>query len=86
MLDNIGARAIQSLGIDVANLTTRLSVNTATLDEIITMANEIDPQVWDAQTPLSDESGHPTGDYTVALHSVEALKIQSLLAFIGSLQ
>ena len=43
MLDPIGAKAIQSLGIDVANLTSRLAVNTAVIDEIVGQASEIDP-------------------------------------------
>jgi hypothetical protein len=85
MLDPIGAKAIQSLGIDVANLTSRLAVNTAIVDEIITQAAEIDSSLLLQGREMVNETGHPTG-YTVTLDGQTAEKLSALLAFIAALQ
>lgn len=86
MLDPIGAKAIQSLGIDVANLTSRLAVNTAVIDEIVGQASDIDPEAWQKQNPVNDNTGHPVGGYTVTLDGRDAEKVLALLAFIAALQ
>jgi|KBSMisStandDraft_5_1062788.scaffolds.fasta_scaffold1183624_1 hypothetical protein len=85
MIDPIGARAIQSIGIDVANLTSRLAVNTSILEEIITQASEIDTSVFVQGPETTNETGHPTG-YTVTMDAHTAEKVSALLAFIRSLQ
>ena len=85
MIDPIGAKAIQSLGIDVANLTSRLAVNTAIVDEIITQAGQIDPSLLLQGQEMTNETGHPTG-YAVTLDGQTAEKLSALLAFIMALQ
>ena len=85
MLEPIGAKAIQSLGIDVANLTSRLAVNTAIVEEILTQASEIDPSLLLQGQEMTNETGHPTG-YTVTLDGHTADKLSALLAFIATLQ
>ena len=85
MIDPIGARAIQSIGIDVANLTSRLAVNTAIIDEIITQASEIDPDLLLQGQEMTNETGHPSG-YAVTLDGHTAEKLSALLAFIKSVQ
>ena len=85
MLDPIGAKAIQSLGIDIANLTSRLAVNTAILDEIVAQAIEIDGSLLLKGHEMVSETGHQTG-YTVTLDGQTAEKLSALLAFITALQ
>jgi hypothetical protein len=84
-MDSISTRSIKSLGIDVANLTSRLAVNTSVIEEIIELASTIDQNSWVHQQ-LTDEGGEPSGEYATTLPGAETDKVQALLAFIGSLQ
>ena len=85
MLEPIGAKAIQALGIDVANLTSRLAVNTAIIEEIVGIASHLDQNLWVHQQ-LKDEDGEASGEYATTIPGSEVDKLQALLAFIGSLQ
>lgn len=77
-MDNIGAAAIRSLGVDIANLSARLAVQTAILEDILTQANEIEPKDW----PVDGDNG----DVHVILNTSECAKVQALLASIASVQ
>ena len=46
MLDSVGSSAIRSMGVDIANLTSRLAVQIAIIEEIIDMASTIDQNTW----------------------------------------
>ena len=83
MLDSIGATAVRTLGIDIANLTAKLAVQTAILEEIMQAAHVIDTSVW--QQIESDPDAAPTPPM-VALPEEEAAKVQTLLALIQSVQ
>jgi len=85
MIDPIGASAIKSLGIDVANLTSRLAIQTALLDEILGRVMEIDQGAW-VHNQLTDENGETSGEYATTMPGTETDKVQALLAFIASLQ
>ena len=83
MLDSIGSSAIRSLGIDVANLTSRLAVNTAIVEDLIRQALEIDQNTWQHEQIMEGEM--PIG-FTTTIPGEETEKLQALLSSITSLQ
>ena len=73
------------MGVDIANLTSRLAVQIAILEEIIEMSSTIDQNTW-VHSQLTDEDGEATGEYATTVPGSEIDKLQALLAFVGSLQ
>ena len=84
-MDSIGARAVQSVSIDVANLTARLAVSNAYIDDVVEQVAALDQSQW-RMTRLTDpENGQDTG-YEVVIPGLEFDKLTTVLALIQSLQ
>lgn len=90
-MDTIGARAVQSLGIDIANLTTRLAVTQALLEDIQELTNVLDQTKW-KMTPITEVEGEGEEaverqvGYEVTIPGDEFDRLTTVLAFIKSLQ
>ena len=91
-LDPIGSRAIQSLSVDVSNLTARLAIMTGMIEEMASIVAAMDPSTW-THTPIPAEEGDTSEnqqhllarDYITTLPGSEMNKIQSLLQLIRSM-
>jgi len=83
MLDSIGATAVRTLGIDIANLTAKIAVQTAILEEIMQTAAPIDTSVWQQIEPDPDAAPTPP---MIGLPADQADRVQALLALIQSVQ
>ena len=84
MLDPVGASAVRSLSTDVANLTSRLAVTYALIEQLTALYDDLDPSTWDHE-PITDGDGSQTG-YTTTLPGEESDKLRMLLAFIDSMK
>lgn len=84
MLDPIGANAVRSLSVDVANLSARLAVQMATLEHLMALTEEIDPSTWEV-TPVTDGDDAPIG-FTATIPGEEIERLQALLGVIRSVQ
>ena len=85
MLDSIGQSAVRSLGVDVANLTSRLAVSQAVLNEIIAIGNSFDMSQWQ-HNPVPSDNGAPSGAYITTLPGTEADKLQRLMLMLQEIQ
>ena len=91
MLDPIGQAAIQSLAVDIANLTSRLAVAQASLNQILTIGNQINPGIWgNKRVEVPPRSTDPTAipEYRMVAEvpQEEAEAVQRLLAVLHDLQ
>jgi hypothetical protein len=85
MLDRIGTIAVRTLGTDIANLTARLAVQGAVLEELINQATTFDLTAW-THTPLTDESGELQTGVIITVPVEEYEKVVGILSTIGRLQ
>jgi hypothetical protein len=84
MLDRIGTTAVRTLGVDIANLTTRLAVQAAVIEELINMQAAADLSTW-VHVPVTDDEDKQI-DTLITLPSAEYEKVIGILSLIGSLQ
>ena len=91
MLDPIGQAAIQSLAVDVANLTSRLAVAQATINQIITLGNDLHLGLWNTKrievpNRTTDESIEAQYAIVAEVPQEEIDKFQRLLSVLRELQ
>lgn len=90
MLDNIGQTAVRTLGIDIANLSSRLAVSQAILDEIMRVASSFELTRWKHEPIQGDTPGlspvQGRASYITTLPGEEAEKLEELLRIIRELQ
>jgi hypothetical protein len=84
MIDPIGVNAVRSLGVDIANLSARLAVQSATIDFLIQVAEQIDVTAWDHQ-PVKDGDDVEVG-FVTTLPGTEVEKVTMLLREIQGLK
>lgn len=84
MIDPIGIAAVRSLTVDIANLTGRLAVQSATIDMLISLAEQVDTSTWDQQ-PVLGENEVQVG-FITTLPGQEVEKLSALLAEINALK
>jgi len=85
MLDRIGTTAVRTLGVDIANLTSRLAVQAAVLEELINLAEAVDLAAWTHTPVTSDDDSTQVGAIiTVPVEEYE--KVISILSTIGALK
>lgn len=85
MLDRIGTTAVRNLGIDIANLTSRVAVQGALIEDLINQVNNVDLAAW-VHTPLTDDSGEVQTGVIITVPVEEYEKIMGILSTIGSVQ
>jgi hypothetical protein len=83
--------AIQSLAVDIANLTTRLAVTQASLNQVLTFGNRLNPGIWltkRVQVPVQPDSPEAQPEYRLVTEVPleDAETVQLLLSFLRSLQ
>lgn len=74
--------AIRLLGVDVANLTSRVAVYQATTEELIELALGVDERAW--EPVLSDDDDHTVTKVMLPMDQQQAL--QRILMLINSLR
>lgn len=79
LTEPVGLRAVQSLSIDIANLTSRLAVLGGMVGELAERAAHIDQSLWNRQ-PVEDNGPSPVE--LVTMPGTEADKIEQLLNLI----
>jgi hypothetical protein len=87
----VGQAAIQSLAVDIANLTTRLAIAQATMNQVLTYGNQFDLDRWQTkrvEIPVrsTDESVVPEYQIVAEVPLAEVEHFQVLLQFLKSLQ
>lgn len=83
MTDAIGAAAVRSLGIDVANLSVKVAVQQAILEDLLQQASYIDPASWGKQDVAGLEG---PAIFTTLLTEEQAEQVRALLTSLKSLQ
>lgn len=78
MLNDIGASAIRSLSVDIANLSARLAVQTATLEKMVELAGGIDPTTW--------READADGESVLAIPPSHGESVRALLSVIAGVQ
>lgn len=81
MINDIGASAVRSLSVDVANLSARLAVQTAILENLMQLATEIDSSSWKAI-----ESSNGDDEDLVGIPMDQGNQLQALLSALSSVQ
>ena len=79
LTEPVGLRAVQSLSIDIANLTSRLAVLGAMVNQLAEQASQIDLSLWSHQG-VADDGGTPVE--VVSMPGTEAEKVQQLINLI----
>ena len=81
MVDPIGQIAIRSLGVDVANLSTRLAVTQAVMEQLCEIAAAIDMETWKVDT-IPNDDGSESNAYMVTMPGTETEKVQAILSIL----
>lgn len=81
MIDSIGQTAIRSLGVDIANLSSRLAVTQAVMEELCMLAASLDMAAW-KHDPISTEDGTEPNAYMTTLPGTETEKVQAILSIL----
>lgn len=81
MIDSIGQTAIRSLGVDVANLSSRLAVTQAIMEELCGIAASLDMPAWDHK-PIPNDDGSQSNAYMTIIPGQEMEKVQALLSIL----
>jgi hypothetical protein len=78
-LDPIATAAVRGLSVDVGNLTARLAVISAVIEDLVKRMNSLDPSTWKME---------PDGerDYNATLPGAEMNKLQGILQVLRSLE
>jgi len=82
MDDTIAHGALRRLGVDIANLSTQLSVMQATTEYVQQAARQIMPDTWD-KIMGEDDTGHPEMQVTLKGDQVDS--VMRLLAVLDAL-
>jgi hypothetical protein len=82
VIDPVGVRAVNSLSIDIANLTSRLAITSAMIEQLIELADTIDQSLWSVQ----QVADHDVDAHVLTIPGTEADKLQQLLALLQSMK
>ena len=78
----VGLKAVQSLSVDVANLTSRLAILTAMVEQLIEVADGLDQSLWSVQQ-VADQD---VDAHVVTIPGTEVDKLQQLLALLNGMK
>jgi hypothetical protein len=81
MIDRIGQTAIRSLGVDVANLSSRLALTQAIMEELCGIAASLDMPAWDHK-PIPNDDGSQSNAYMTMIPGTEMEKVQAILSIL----
>ena len=81
-MEPVGLRAVQSLSVDIANLTGRLAIINAMVEELIEMSDDIDQALWSHQQ-VADPDVNAS---VVSIPGTEADKVARMLALLQSMK
>ena len=85
-MDRVGVSAVRALGVDVANLTSRLAVQMAVIENLVDMASQITPQAWESQKLDEGNDDLPEGTTLVTITEDEAQRVIALVGEILALR
>lgn len=77
---------MRALGIDVANLTSRLAVMNATLEHLIELASQITPMAWASDTVQDGGGQIPDGTQLISVTNDEAQRVLNLVGEVLALR
>jgi hypothetical protein len=81
VIDRIGQTAIRSLGVDVANLTSRLALTQAIMEELCEIAAALDMPSWKHE-PIPNDDGSQSNAYMTTIPGTEMEKVQAILSIL----
>ena len=76
---------MRSLGIDLGNLMGRMALQTACVEYLIGLVNELDQSSWTHEPVQADDGGEPNA-YVSTLPGTEMNKLMTILAALRSLE
>jgi len=85
-MDQVGATAVRSLGIDIGNLTARLAIQNAVFEDLIQKASMITPMAWERQTVEEGNEAIAEGSEIVSVTGDEAEKVLTLIGTVLALR